>query len=370
MLGAVALLWLAAPPDRATAADPAGKANALKKAGRYDAAASACAAAVAADARDDASRNALAWIQATSPDPAVRDGKAAVANATRVCEETDWKNPDYLDTLSAAYAETGDFEHAALWQGLAVELAHDASKTEFAARLELYNKQQAFREDPNALPAAEHSSPPESTYTSIDDCDAALARHPGDVRALGRRAHLWFEKKAYDKALADYSAALKLAPSNPAYLAERAAVYQAKGDTARARADQAAFHAARAMKHVADRQYPEAIADDDEAIRLAPESPRAYNQRAWLRATCPDTKFRDGKKAVADATRACDLTEYKNYQYIDTLAAACAESGDFDRAVTWESLAAELAPAGRKAMVLEHLELYKTGQPYRDGARP
>ena len=81
------------------------------------------------------------------------------------------------------------------------------------------------------------------------------------------------------------------------------------------------------------REYGKAIADYDKAIQLEPKVALAYNDRAWLWATCPDEKYRDGKKAVESATRACELTEWKDAGYLDTLAAACAEEKDFDAAV-------------------------------------
>jgi tetratricopeptide (TPR) repeat protein len=400
----VAVVLLAAVAGRASASDPAGKTNSLKKGGHYTEAAKVYTAALSADAKDAASRNALAWIQAACPDAACRDGKSAVANATKACEATDWKDHDYLDTLAAAYAEQGDFENATLWEGLAVELAPAASKKDFTARLDLYKQQQPFREDSETLPATQDALPAPLAYRSIEECSSVIASHPDDVRAYSRRGQLWFERKEYDKAaadytraielepnrpahrrgravirreqgrlddaLADYSAALKIAPANPLFLTERAAVYKAKGDLAKANADEAASHVARAMKHVADQQFADAIRDYEEAIKLAPSSPRAYNQLAWLRATCPITEFRDGKAAVESATRACDLTAYKSDLYLDTLAAACAESGDFDQAVNWEYLATELAPAARKAMFKDHLERFQKRQPYRDNAKP
>jgi tetratricopeptide (TPR) repeat protein len=54
----------------------------------------------------------LAWILATDPDPARRDGEQAVALAERACERTGREHPAPLATLAAALAERGDFAGA------------------------------------------------------------------------------------------------------------------------------------------------------------------------------------------------------------------------------------------------------------------
>jgi tetratricopeptide (TPR) repeat protein len=66
----------------------------------------------------------------------------------------------------------------------------------------------------------------------------------------------------------------------------------------------------------------------------APDSPRMLDELAWLLATYPDSKSRDGTEAVRLAEHACDLTERKIPALLDTLSAAYAEAGNFPRAIT------------------------------------
>jgi len=113
-------------------------------------------------------------------------------------------------------------------------------------------------------------------------------------------------------------------------------------------------------------EYDSAIADFVEAIRLDPRSAEAYNVRAWVWATCPDAKYRDGTRAIESASRACELSGWKDANDIDTLAAAYAEAGDFDAAVKWQTKANALyADAGDKATGQERLKLYRERKPYR-----
>ena len=80
--------------------------------------------------------------------------------------------------------------------------------------------------------------------------------------------------------------------------------------------------------------YKAAKAEFAEAIRLDPGLAEAYTATAMLMAACPDAKFRDSNGAVQFATRACELTKWKNPVTLDALAAAQAEAGDYRRGGT------------------------------------
>ena len=109
----------------------------------------------------------------------------------------------------------------------------------------------------------------------------------------------------------------------------------------------------------------EAFAEFHAGIKLKPKDADRLKDLAWYLATSPHTNERDGKSAVEFATRACELTEWKNPDYLNTLAAACAESGDFDAAVKWQMKAIELLPDEKeKEDYRTRLKLYQEKKPY------
>lgn len=102
------------------------------------------------------------------------------------------------------------------------------------------------------------------------------------------------------------------------------------------------------------------------------KSVAALNNAAWLLATAPDPHLRDGKTAVDLATRACELTRYKQPFYIGTLAAACAEAGRFDEAITNAQRARAAATSLGQFQIAARdeqlLELYQAGKPFHETA--
>jgi hypothetical protein len=94
--------------------------------------------------------NNLAWILATHPDVAWRDGAEAVHLAERACALTNRKKTIYIGTLAAAYAEAGLFMKARETAEEAIHLGVAAGEKDLAAAneklLHLYQSGQAYRE--------------------------------------------------------------------------------------------------------------------------------------------------------------------------------------------------------------------------------
>jgi tetratricopeptide (TPR) repeat protein len=207
--------------------------------------------------------------------------------------------------------------------------------------------------------------------------DAAIRIEPAGWSAYYNRATAFQKEQNWKAAINDLNRTIQLQPAFFMASWERSIIYESIGN------------------------YAGALKDLNALTRVTYEVGNtggmalALDLRASLRATCPDPSFRDGKAAVADAKKACDLSKWKEAQYIDTLAAAYAQSGDFDSAIRYEQQAIDLNRSGKDVSIqktgdplgdkfavrmaqyakeflpgyFKRLELYKQHRPYRETKR-
>ena len=203
---------------------------------------------------------------------------------------------------------------------------------------------------------------------------AAIEKNPADATALLGRGKVWFHFNNVDKTIPDLDESLRLAPNSEA-LTIRGWAWKRKGDKAKAMADfdeairldphNALAWRVRGATWAGKGDYPQALAQYTESIRLDPENPDSLLHRANLLAACNDAAIRNGEQAVADATRACELSEWKSPLYLGTLSVACAERGDFAAALKWNAKAMEMATPEHRGYLTEHRQLFENKQPKR-----
>jgi tetratricopeptide (TPR) repeat protein len=151
-----------------------------------------------------------------------------------------------------------------------------------------------------------------------------------------------------DEALSDFSEALRLNPRFAQAFIARASVFVRRHDLVKAAAD-----------------YGEASRTID-SVELEHRH-ILLNDLAWMRATSSFETLRDGKEAVADAIKANELVSWSKKEYIETLAAAYAEAGNFDAAVNYQLWAASQYEARKDDQQerQKRVELYRQRKPYR-----
>jgi tetratricopeptide (TPR) repeat protein len=190
-------------------------------------------------------------------------------------------------------------------------------------------------------------------YCTVIEGDTDFSRNgDGKEKSLARthhyrgRAYQWY-KQENAKAVADYTEALRLDPQIEM------------------------LHYRRGQAYNALKEYAKAKADFVVALERDPDYPNLLCAYAWQLATSPDAEFRDAKKALELAQKANQKFNWKVAAHVETLAAAYAESGEFEEAVKWQKKALELFVAKAKAHPGLHkamqarLKQYETGKPFR-----
>lgn len=118
------------------------------------------------------------------------------------------------------------------------------------------------------------------------------------------------------------------------------------------------------------RQPDEARAQLEEALARNPSDPQAQKNLAWLLATSPEERIRNGTRAVALAESANRATSGADPIMVVTLAAAYAEADRFSDAVRSAEQALQRAEAmGNDSLangIRQYLDLYRSGRPFRD----
>lgn len=182
---------------------------------------------------------------------------------------------------------------------------------------------------------------------ALNCLEKAIQQQPGDANAYYWWGAALRQKGDVERATAALEKSVALAPKSPD------------------------AHVALADLLVADRPR-QALHHYQLAFHERPQSAAIANSIAWLMATSPDDELRNGQEAARLAQQACQ-SKSQSAAYLDTLAAAYAEIGDFPQAIRTAESALKHARQDQKPQLERQIEqrikLYRSGQPFRDRQR-
>ncbi len=225
------------------------------------------------------------------------------------------------------------------------------------------------------------------------DISDSLLLEPDSVQGVLMRSLLSAQEKRYADAIKDMELLVRLDPNNQNWVMQLASYYQADDRPRLAiklldqliSRDKTAWRAIRLRgdAKLSISQHKEAIDDYRKAVKAmeaksdVPEAQRAtdedrsglYNNLSWVLATSTMDDLRNGKEALELALKACEASEYKAAHILSTLAAAYAETGDFEKAREWAAKAVEVgkeSDSEQQAQLEKELEAYKANKPWRE----
>lgn len=214
---------------------------------------------------------------------------------------------------------------------------------------------------------------------AIEDCSRSIAINPGSAKAYNNRGLARLFTGEFDDAIADFNQAIAINPRYVDAYSNRGLAWAQKEDYPRAIADctEALHLNPRAAKALYSRGFARdrqgdpggAMRDYIQVLKVNPDYIEAFNSMAWIMATSPDERLRDGRRAVAYAEKAVGNSP-PDINFLDTLAAAYAEAGRFDEAIAIENRIISLLAKARQPdaipMHVKRMNHYEEGRPYRD----
>jgi tetratricopeptide (TPR) repeat protein len=209
-----------------------------------------------------------------------------------------------------------------------------------------------------------------------EDIDKSLRVRPNLVLGIMMRSRVNAAEERYEEAIADMESLVEHDPQNVDFRLQLASYYNAaerprkavKLLTALIDEDQDNWRALRARGDalLSFGQHADAVSDYNKALELNKEDSGLLNNLAWVLATSPEDNLRDGARAIELATKACELTEYKQAHILSTLASGYAETGDFETAIKWSTKAVEIGEGEMKKQLQDELQSYQNSKPWRE----
>ncbi len=144
---------------------------------------------------------------------------------------------------------------------------------------------------------------------AIKDFSQAIRIKPDYVDAIYNRGIAFGNLGRWQEAIKDFSQAIRIKPDLTDAYNNLGIIMNAQGN------------------------YKEAIEQLERVVRLQPDAARPCNDLALLIAKHPEIKNHSIDGAISLARRACEITNYRNADFLNTLALAYSSAGRFSEAV-------------------------------------
>jgi tetratricopeptide (TPR) repeat protein len=367
--------------------------------GQTDEAISDCDRAIKLDAGDPWAHavRANVWLLKNDYEHADNDLDSLIRLDGRKATEWSARFHDWLHERTAdEFATAGRLEPvkidektviAHLWRADIAIRKSDASRavTEYAEALKLDSRNPLIYTLRARAWAVKHERNKESA-----DYSRAIELEPTNLQHWLNRGASWSAQGRNELAIADFNEVIRLAPNSPTGYLYRGNEWRkhlkldlAVDDYNRAiqmdpRCSQA--YVSRGLVWKQTRQFEQAVREFQQLLAWDTQNAEGHRTLARMLATCNVEEVRDGRRAVMEATAACELTGWQDPDCLDTLAAAQAEAGDFTSAVATQMKAIKLMRdrpltalqrslnyGGRRGVSFQdRLAFYKSHKPCRE----
>jgi tetratricopeptide (TPR) repeat protein len=223
----------------------------------------------------------------------------------------------------------------------------------------------------------EHFSQATNDDQAMAAIEQAIAICPSYIEARTERVKIWIKRKDLNRAMSEIAAILQYDPGNLSAHVSSGMIHEDRGEADSTIADcnkalSIDPQCAVALKMRGDalmtqKKYSLALADLNKAVELSPDKEIYMNSLSWVLATCAESKYRNGQRAVELAEKSVRTRTGRTANNLDTLAAAYAEVGRFDDAVKIQQEVIKVAPKSHPELedFNKRLDSYRQKKPWR-----
>ncbi|MGA2788480.1 MAG: tetratricopeptide repeat protein [Verrucomicrobiota bacterium] len=299
---------------------------------------------------------------------------------------------DALNNLGSVFLQQGRLDKAVAHYQKALAINPDSAETHYDLANALFQQgrtddamahyQKALAINPDSAMAHYNLGNAFLQQGRLDEAMAqyqkALTINPDYAEAHNNLGNVLIHQEQVDEAVAHFQKALAIKPDyadahnnlgsaflQQGRLDEAVAHYQ---KALAIKPDDADIHDHLGNALIQQGRTAEALSHYQKALAIKPDDPDLQNKLAWLLATSPQASLRNGNQAIELAQRANQLTGGDNPVTLCTLAAACAEAGQFPEAVATAQRALPLAEAQSNQALADdirsELKLYQARTPF------